>query len=236
MRHGVQLGLCIVLLGGLASRVLGDISPPFRWPWENRPAKPEKPKPLPSFTTEPFTIEIVDASELPNDSMAIGQVGGQTVLQVTPNFYKSLRHIAMNDPASDTMLAEQAPSKTPSFRVAAFGLSLTLGLTFGGLWLRRSGNGARNIGLLLLCGLTAACTLGGMAAFATTPRGGKYQWAVERRLRVELLDQKEETITLRVSRAYIEKLLAATKPVPKATDKEGPALPPPPSAFPAPPN
>jgi hypothetical protein len=251
MRNGLRLGLCplvaLALAAGLRAEVPTGPSPKkpesggFRWPWEKKPEKPAMPKPPsppPGFPAEPFTIELLDPDE-----------GVRPVLQVTPNFYKALRKIAMDEVPSDgrATAAAELQDETPPFRWAVAGAALALALGAGGLWLLRAGGSAWKSRLSLLLIVTAAGALGGAVVIATPPLKPQPKPVIdmkaqlpplppENRLTVQLLDQKSDAVRLRVSRAYLEKLLEASKPAPPVSKKvDGPILPPPPTDFPPPP-
>jgi hypothetical protein len=220
-----MVGLCMLILVAAASDARADVLPFFR-----KPGPPKPPPPPPAFPAEPFTIELLGENE-----------GVQPVLQITPNFYKSLRKIAMVDVPNDRSVVEAPVPETPRFRLAVAGVALTLAFGAGGLWLRRSG-GTRLMKLVVLLGVTG--TLGGAAIMAMPqpkPKPDPEMKAnpgrppIENQLRVELHDQKSDAVRIRISRAYLEKLLEANKPAPAPKPKEkdnGPVLPPPPTEFP----
>jgi len=223
MRHGLRLGICVLFLASFAAEAQADIPPPFRWPWQKKPERPDPnriPPPLPSFSAEPFTIELHDET--------------QPVLRVTPSFYRSLRKIAMEDVPSDTHRAEAPPAD----HLTIAGLSLAMALVMGGLWMTRSGGGVWKMRVVVLLGITAAGLMGSAVVLAARPAPPPtppqpLERPVERPVKIELVDQENNAVTLRVSRAYLEQLLEQTKPM--LIPKDGPFLPPPPpppSTFP----
>jgi hypothetical protein len=224
MRAAIVMGLCVLIIVGAGNGARADVLPFFR-----KPGPPKPPPPPPAFPAEPFTIEVLGENE-----------GVQPVLQITPNFYKALRKLALDDAQpTDRQITEAAGPEAPRLRLVIAGLALALAISAGGLWLRRSG-GARVMKLAVLLGVTAI--LGSAAIMATPPLKPKPEpemkaqlppLPIENRLRVELIDQKSDAVHLRVSRGYLERLVEANKPKPKEKDA-GPVLPPPPTDFPRP--
>ena len=222
MRNGLRLGLCVILLALFADKLRADVAPSFRLPWMKKPV-PKSPPPPPAFTTEPFVVEFLDDDK----------EGVQPVLQLTPGFYKSLRKIAMDDVPNDIQKAEAPADEVPPMRWAVAGAAFAIALGMGGLWLRQSGSNIWKMRLALLLGLSAAGTMGGAVVLAARPPEPKAESKaqppkapIENQVRVELIDQKNDMVKIRISRKQMEKLLEATKPAPKK--EEGPKLPPPP--------